>query len=348
MDASVPMTLPVFDLAAVKKAAASQLVLDTVRDALIAHAEGRTIVPPPLHMDFPKADGDCHVKAGWIADATDFTIKIATGFYRNPALGLPTNHGLVCVVSARTGQIRALLDDRGLLTAWRTAAAGALITDAMARPGAATLAIFGTGEQARLQATWLAKLRPLGTVLVHGRNRHKAAALCNDLKARGLPARPASAQQAATADMIITTTPATVPVLDAAHVRKGAHVTGIGTDMPHKNELPPALFHRAELIATDDHAQCLDHGDFGHAVRAGATAQDGDIAAGLLLTAPVDRPDTAITVADLTGVGALDAALASAVLGRLVLCTPKSQSRTGGDGSERPFGEGSCGGAASR
>ncbi|WP_405363408.1 ornithine cyclodeaminase family protein [Kitasatospora sp. NBC_00085] len=311
------MTLSVFDAAAIKKAATSQLVFDTVRDALIDHAEGRTSVPPPLHLDFPDADGDCHVKAGWIAGATDFTVKIATGFYRNPALGLPANHGLVCVVSARTGQIRAILDDRGLLTAWRTAAAGALITHAMARSGAATLAVFGTGEQARLQAAWLAKLRPLSTVLVHGRNRHKAATLCDELNARGLAARPASAQEAAAADMIITTTPATVPVLDAAHVREGAHVTGIGTDMPHKNELPPALFHRARLIATDDHAQCLDHGDFGHAVRAGAAAQDSDIAAGLLLKAAADRPDTAITVADLTGVGALDAALASAVLGRL-------------------------------
>jgi ornithine cyclodeaminase/alanine dehydrogenase-like protein (mu-crystallin family) len=57
MDASAPMTLPVFDLAAIKKAAAAQLLLDTVRDALIAHAEGRTTVPPPLHLDFPEADG---------------------------------------------------------------------------------------------------------------------------------------------------------------------------------------------------------------------------------------------------------------------------------------------------
>ncbi|MFF4603623.1 ornithine cyclodeaminase family protein [Streptomyces sp. NPDC001339] len=315
---SPQMALPVFDPAAIKKAVAPQLVLDTIRDALIAHAEGRTSVPPPLHMDFPEAGGDCHVKAGWITGTTDFTVKIATGFYRNPALDLPTNHGLVCVVSAHTGQIRALLDDRGLLTAWRTAAAGALITHVMARPDATTLAVYGTGEQARLQATWLAKLRPLGTVLVHGRNQHKAAALCNDLTAHGLPARPASAQQAATADIIITTTPATAPVLNAAHVREGAHVTGIGTDMPHKNELPPALFHRAELIATDDHAQCLDHGDFGHAVRAGATTRDSDIPAGLLLKASVDRPDTAITAADLTGIGALDAALASAVLGRLL------------------------------
>lgn len=313
------MTLPVFDAAAIEEAATSRLVLDSVRDALIAHAEGRTSVPPPLHMDFPEADGDCHVKAGWIAGAADFTVKIATGFYRNAGLGLPSNHGLVCVVSARTGQIRALLDDRGLLTAWRTAAAGALITHAMARPGADTLGVFGTGEQARLQASWLAKLRPLSTVLVHGRTMRRADALCEELNAGGLPARPASAQEAAAADMVMTTTPATAPVLDAAHVSEGAHVTGIGTDMPHKNELPPALFRRARLIATDDHAQCLDHGDFGHAVRAGAVAPDSDIAVGQLLKTPVERPDSAITVADLTGVGALDAALASAVLGRLPL-----------------------------
>ncbi|MFC9228524.1 ornithine cyclodeaminase family protein [Streptomyces decoyicus] len=311
------MTLPVFDAAAIERAVTPRLVLDTVRAALVAHAEGRTSVPPPLHLDFPEADGDCHVKAGRIAGAADFTVKIATGFYGNPALGLPANHGLVCVVSARTGAPRALLDDRGLLTAWRTAAAGALITHAMARPAAGTLAVFGTGEQARLQALWLARLRPLGPVLVHGRTPDKARALCEALAAHGLAARPATAAEAARADMITTTTPATSPVLDAAMVRPGAHVTGIGTDMPHKNELPPALFHRARLIATDDHAQCLDHGDFGHAVRAGSAAEDGDIAAGLLLKAPVDRPDTAITVADLTGVGALDAALASAVLSRL-------------------------------
>lgn len=312
------MSVPVFDLAAIKEAATPGLVLDSVRDALIAHAEGRTSVPPPLHLDFPDADGDCHVKAGWITGAADFTVKIATGFYANPAIGLPSNHGLVCVISARTGQIRALLDDRGLLTAWRTAAAGALVTHAMARPGAATLAVFGTGEQALLQATWLAELRPLTTVLVHGRHPGRAATLCGKLGARGLPARPASAKEAAGADMIITTTPATAPVLDAAHVREGAHVTGIGTDMPHKNELPPALFGRAWRIATDDHTQCLDHGDFGHAVRAGTAAHDADTPAGLLLEAPPDRPDDAITVADLTGVGALDAALASAVLDRLV------------------------------
>ncbi|WP_435602219.1 ornithine cyclodeaminase family protein [Streptomyces sp. bgisy130] len=308
------MTRPVFEAAAIEQAATPHLVLDTIRDALIAHAHGRTTVPSPLHLQFPDADGDCHVKAGWVTGAPDFIVKIATGFYRNPAAGLPSNHGLVCVVSARTGEVRAILDDRGLLTAWRTAATGALITHAMARPSATTLAVFGTGEQARLQVEWLARLRPLSTVFVHGRSRHKARALCEEFNGRGHDARPASAEEAAGADIIVTTTPASAPVLEAAHVRDGAHVTGIGTDMPHKNELPPELFGRAALIATDDHDQCLHHGDFGHAVRAETVTATADTPVGLLLEAPWERPDGAVTVADLTGVGALDAALASAVL----------------------------------
>ncbi|MFG2563043.1 ornithine cyclodeaminase family protein [Streptomyces sp. NPDC048496] len=311
------MTPPVFDTAAIKRVTTPELVFTAVRDALIAHAHGRTTVPPPLHLQFPDADGDCHVKVGWVTDTPDFTVKIATGFYRNPAAGLPANHGLVCVVSAQTGQIRAILDDQGLLTAWRTAAAGALATHVMARPDAATLAVFGTGEQARLQVEWLARLRPIDTVLVHGRSEDKSRSLCEAFDTLGLHARPASADEAAAADMVITTTPATAPVLRAGDVRAGAHVTGIGTDMPHKNELPPALFARAALIATDDHQQCLDHGDFGHAVRAGSTTDTSDTPVGLLLEKPVEQPEGAITVADLTGVGALDAALASAVLREL-------------------------------
>lgn len=122
------MTIPVLGLKAIEAAAKPAIVLDTVRAALVAHAEGRTTVPPPLHMDFPEVNGDCHVKAGRITGADDFTVKIASGFSRNPEQGIPSNQGLVCALSARTGQVRAVLDDRGMLTAWRTAAAGAPIT----------------------------------------------------------------------------------------------------------------------------------------------------------------------------------------------------------------------------
>ncbi|MDX2704247.1 ornithine cyclodeaminase family protein [Streptomyces sp. PA03-6a] len=315
------MTVPVLGPEEIEAAARPALVLDAVRAALIAHAAGRTTVPPPTHLTFPAADGDCHVKTGWIDGSDDFTVKIASGFYRNPERGEPVNHGLVCVISAHTGRVRAVLDDGGRLTAWRTAAAGALAGHALARPEARSVGVFGTGEQARLQVRWLAMLRPVGRVLVHGRDARRAAALCEHLAAHGLSAGPASAAEAAGADIVVTATPATSPVLDADAVRPGAHVTAVGADMPHKNELPPALFARAGVIATDDHEQCLHHGDLAHAVRAGAVPHDADVPLGALLRTPQgrgDRTDATVTIADLTGVGALDAAVAAAVVRELL------------------------------
>ncbi|MFF7215123.1 ornithine cyclodeaminase family protein [Streptomyces sp. NPDC008238] len=312
------MSVPVLGPEEIEAAARPGLVLDAVRTALIAHAAGRTTVPPPTHLTFPAADGDCHVKTGWIDGSDDFTVKIASGFYRNPDRGEPVNHGLVCVISAHTGRVRAVLDDGGRLTAWRTAAAGALAGHALARPGARSVGVFGTGEQARLQVRWLAMLRPVGRVHVHGRDARRTGALCEHLAAHGLDAVPATAAEAAAADVVVTATPATAPVLDAAAVRPGAHVTAVGADMPHKNELPPALFSRAAVIATDDHEQCLHHGDLAHAVRAGAVRADADVPLGALLVTPPERADAAVTIADLTGVGALDAAVASAVAAELL------------------------------
>jgi ornithine cyclodeaminase/alanine dehydrogenase-like protein (mu-crystallin family) len=311
------MTVPVVPLSEIETLARPDAVLAAVRQALIAHAEGRTMVPAPIHLGFPASGADCHVKAGWIEGAADFAVKIASGSHRNAERGLPTNHGLVCVLSAQTGEVRAVLDDEGWLTAWRTAAAGALITDALARGDAETVGVFGTGEQARLQVEWLARLRPVRRVSVHGRDDAKAAAVCAWLADRGIEAAPESAAGTAAADIVIATTAATQPVFDADFVRVGAHVTGMGTDMPHKNELPAGLFARADVIATDDHGQCLDHGDFGRAVGAGAVAADADVSVGAVLRDGVARTSTAITVADLTGVGALDAAVAALVTSQL-------------------------------
>jgi len=312
------MTIPVLGVEQIRRSVTPAMVVEAVRSALIAHAQGRTMVPPPIHLTFPEADGDSHVKAGWITGSDHFTVKVASGFYRNTALGTPSNQGLVCVFSASTGEAVAILDDGGLLTAWRTAAAGALITDALAAPDATALGVFGTGQQAELQVAWLARLRSVPTVLLCGRSPAATADLCRRFVDRGIDSRPASAAQAAGADIVLTTTAATAPVLAAADVAPQAHVTGIGTDMPHKNELPAALFARAALIATDDHRQCLEHGDFGHAVRAGLVAEKDDVSIGSILLNPPGGPTNGISIADLTGVGALDAAVASGVVAQLL------------------------------
>ncbi|MEV0796443.1 hypothetical protein AB0I34_02070 [Kribbella sp. NPDC050281] len=297
------MTLPMIGLAEITRVATPELVFGAVRDALIAHAEGRTSVPAPMVLDFPEHAGDCHVKAGYVDGSPYFVVKIASTF-------ASVNNGLMLVVDATNGAPAAVLADEGLLTAWRTAAAGALITDAMTPADVDEVAVLGTGEQARMQVRWLCELRPLRRVKVWGRRPEAVDALCAVFAEDGLDARPDALDSAA---CVIATTAAREP-LPAEAFRSAVHVTGIGTDMPGKGELPVEVFAGA-LIATDDHAQCLDHGDFGNAVRAGVVGNDVDLAVGAVLRDGVDRSRR--SVADLTGIGAADAAVASAVLAKV-------------------------------
>ncbi len=302
------MTLSTVDLDGIREVASRDLVFTAVRDALVAHAEGRTQLPPPIALVFPSADGDCHVKAGHVTGSPYFGVKVAAGFYRNAERGLPSNSGLILVLDAETGVPAAVLADEGRLTAWRTAAAGALVTHALTPPDVDEVGVLGTGLQARLQVEWLHALRPLAKVRVWGRRPEAVRDLCAELD---LDARPASVEEAAGSPCVITATPSTTPLATASAFAGALHVTGIGTDLPGKGELPPELFARAGLVVTDDHAQCLDHGDFGNAVRAGFAGPEIDVAAGLVLRNGADR--AGLSIADLTGVGVADAAVASAV-----------------------------------
>jgi ornithine cyclodeaminase/alanine dehydrogenase-like protein (mu-crystallin family) len=295
------MTLPVIGLAEITTIATPEVILAAVREALIAHAEARTSVPPPMLLEFPDHAGDCHVKAGHVAGSPYFAVKIASTF-------ASVNNGLILAVDATTGVPAAVLADEGMLTSWRTAAAGALITHALTPPEIDEVAVLGTGEQALLQVLWLSKLRPINRVHVWGRRPEAADHLCQAFETNELDARPDALE--AGARCVITTTAARSP-LPAEAFRNAVHVTGVGTDMPGKHELPVELFENA-LVATDDHAQCLHHGDFGNAVRAGVVAPDADISVGAILRDGVERRRS---VADLTGIGATDAAVASAVVG---------------------------------
>jgi ornithine cyclodeaminase/alanine dehydrogenase-like protein (mu-crystallin family) len=312
------MTLPVVELDEIRAAATRDVVFGSVRNALIAHSEGRTLVPPPIHLAFADVGGDCHVKAGHLIGSPHFVVKVAGGFYRNPAAGLPTNNGVMLVMSAMTGAPVAALADEGWLTAWRTAAAGALITDALTPPDVTEVGVLGAGLQARLQVEWLHALRPLSRVNVWGRRPAAAQRLCAALGDVGIKAHSVDRDVAAGTPCVITATASTTPLAPATAFNGAQHITAIGADMPGKNELPPALFGRATTIATDDHTQCLEHGDFGTAIRAGTATPNADTPVGTILrNGEDDRTRPGLSIADLTGVAATDAALATAILQRL-------------------------------
>jgi ornithine cyclodeaminase len=286
--------------------------LAAVEDGFRRMQRGGVHLAEVSHLAFGDPPGDCHVKGGHITGDAVFVFKFATSFYRNPELGLSSSNGFMIVVSAQTGEQLAMLRDQGYLTDVRTALAGAISARAIVRPGSKVLGIVGTGIQARMQARMIARLLGLTDVLIHGRSMDKAKALAAEIGGRAV----ALPELCARADLVVTTTPSTVPWLRAEMVRPGTRIVAVGADTPGKQELETELTGRARVIV-DSRVQCVDHGEAGWAVRAGLIASDALIELGALLERPIAFEPDEIVVADLTGVAVQDIAIAKTVWNRL-------------------------------
>lgn len=299
---------------------AGEILAALDEDAAIAAVEtgfkrysaGQVQVSGVLHLAFAEPPGDCHVKAAAVAGDEVFVVKLATGFYRNPELNLPSSNGFMAVLSARTGELLALLHDQGHLTDQRTAMAGAIAARAILREGSRTLGIVGAGTQARLQAKLLKRRLGLDSVLIWARNSKRAAALASEVRGEAVTLEDLCAR----ADVIVTTTPSTQPLLDSLMIRPGTRIVAVGADSPGKQELDPRILARGRVVV-DSIAQCVDHGEAGWAVRAGLIDPTGLIELGTLLETPVAFAPEEIVVADLTGVAIQDFEIAKSVWRRL-------------------------------
>jgi ornithine cyclodeaminase len=217
----------------------------------------------------------------------------------------------------RSGTLSAVLLDRGYLTDLRTAAAGAVVAQYLAPAGAERVGILGTGVQARLQVQLLREVVRCTRVVAWGRNADRLAAYAADMRAGGFDVETVTspAEVAAACRLLVTTTASRAPLLTAAMVRPGTHVTAVGADAPGKQELATDLFAKADRVVVDSLAQCADHGDLAHAICAGAIAADGAAELGAVIAgaAPGRRSDDEITVCDLTGVAVQDVVAAEHV-----------------------------------
>jgi ornithine cyclodeaminase len=286
-----------------------------VEEAFAALATKPVAMPPILRLDIPEHRGEVDVKTAYVPDLPGFAIKVSPGFFDNPKRGLPSLNGLMILFDAQTGLVDCLLLDNGYLTEVRTAAAGAVAARHLARPEAASAAILGAGAQARLQLEALTLVRPIERARIFARNAMKAEAAAAELSTRlGIVVvAVADAREAvAGADIVVTTTPAERPILMASWLEPGQHVTAMGSDSEHKNEIDPHIFARVDYVA-DSLAQTRRLGELAHALRAGLVPDErtfkelGDVVAG---RRPGRESPEAITLCDLTGTGVQDTAIA--------------------------------------
>ncbi|MBZ9862906.1 cyclodeaminase [Mesorhizobium sp. CA12] len=288
-----------------------------VENAFRALATLPVAMPPILRLDIPEHRGEVDVKSAYVPGIDGFAVKISSGFFDNPTLGLPSGGGMMVLLSAKTGVVEALLLDKGYLTDIRTAAAGAVAAKHLSRQDSSVAAIFGAGLQAGLQLEALRLVRPIEEARIWARDAAKGEATAARLREKlGILVRaePDAANAAAGADIIVTTTPSTEPLIKAGFVSAGQHITAMGSDAEHKNEIAPAILRMADLYVADSAKQTRRLGELHHAIEAAVFAADaevtelGQIIAG---SKPGRRSASDITIADLTGTGVQDTAIAT-------------------------------------
>jgi ornithine cyclodeaminase len=287
-----------------------------VENAFRALATLPVAMPPIMRLDIPEHRGEVDVKTAYVPGIDGFAIKISPGFFDNPKLGLPSLNGMMVLLSAKTGLVEALLLDNGYLTDVRTAAAGAVAAKHLSRTDASVAAIFGSGAQARLQLEALTLVRPIKEARLWARDHAKAQAAAEELaRSLKIAVKAVSDPSAAVdgADIIVTTTPAEKPILLAGWLQPGQHVTAMGSDSEHKNEVDPAVLKRAVYVA-DSLTQTRRLGELRHAIVAGLakdTDQFAELGGVIAGTATGRRSPDDITLADLTGTGVQDTAIAT-------------------------------------
>lgn len=289
--------------------------IEAVEAAMRAVSRGDTIMPLRRYMNIPHHGGKFTLMPGYLGEPCTFGVKIVSKFPRSADSPHGSHVGAVMIFDSEEGIPLALLDGNEL-TAIRTSAASALATRILAPPDGATLAILGTGTQARHHVRALSCVRPITEVRVWGRTGAHARRLLRRLPASVAARVCGSAREAVEgADLVCTTTSAAEPVLEGKWLAPGCHVNLVGAAIASSAEADIDVVTRSRFFV-DYRASAMDQaGELLAAIRDGVVSEShiaGEI--GEVLDGKVSgrRDDEEITVYKSLGVAAQDLAAACA------------------------------------
>ncbi|MBX6351321.1 MAG: ornithine cyclodeaminase family protein [Clostridia bacterium] len=292
--------------------------VEAVAQAYIALAEGA--VEAPLRTSLPPRPGFAAslamVARGLVTvggrERPLLSAKVVSVAPENRQAGLPTTPAALLLADAASGAPLALLDGTAL-TAIRTGAAGGVATRALARPEARVLALVGAGGQAWEQARAIVAVRPIEEIWVAARDPAHARAFCerwNEARSGREPeAFPAPSADDAVrrADVVSSATTAREPVFQAAALRPGTHVNGIGSFRPDMVELPPEVLAPPVFVETPEIA-LAESGEVRAALAAGRLSPADLVPLGEVLRGrrPGRRDEAETTVFKSCGTAAQD------------------------------------------
>ena len=297
--------------------------LAAVTTAFEAISSGDVVMPPIMQLGFEEANGSTCVKSAAVKGANHFCVKIASGFYDNlKDHGISNGSGIMLLFSSQTGHPCSVIEDNGWLTDLRTAAAGALAAKLSCKDGdIMSVAVLGTGIQARMQLDAISEVVKIGGVKIWGRTKSKVDKIVKEVSDSGSCCFSVMAANTAQeciegCKLIVTTTASTEPIVKWADLANGATIIAMGSDTVGKSEVAGEVLEKilssGGKIICDKVDQCLKVGECQSVAKIPDILEKllefGDVVAGKKRGRDNDEQ---VVLVDLTGVGAQDACMAS-------------------------------------
>lgn len=310
-------------------------VIELVERAFAADAHGDAITFPAIVDYVGMAHAHFGIKSGYLRLEAGLTVGGAAPVQRGQQEvlglkaggywaenqerhGLPKHRATILLINPDTGEALAVMS-ANTITRLRTAAAGAVAAKYLSRKDASIVTVLGTGEQAHAQIEALRLVRDISVLNVCGRQQSAIQNYVAEWRSRGVHAQGAISPKDAleTADIVVTTTPSTEPLVSNEWIRPGTHINAVGSDGAGKRELDPALIRRAKFVP-DKISQSISIGELQNAALGQADprnlvhAELGQVCAGIK---PGRENDTEITIFDSSGVSFQDLVVAHHLVG---------------------------------
>lgn len=306
----------------VRQALPMAACVEAMKHAYTALSSGEAEVPLRSRLQVAVQEGTALFMPAFVSGAAEaaLAVKVVTLFNRNPAQGLPLIHAGVLVMDAENGRLLALLEG-GSLTAIRTGAGCGVATDVLARQDAKTLAIIGSGVQARTQLTAVCAVRAIETVWVYSPTPAHVEDFIQDMAGQAsvpsdLRVAASAAEAVAEADIISAATTSAQPVFAHGDLKPGAHINGAGSYTREMQEIPGETVAAALVTVDSRSAAIAEAGDIHIPLEQGTLGDEdvyeiGDVIAG---KAPGRSDETQFTFFKSVGVAVQDAVAAQLAL----------------------------------
>jgi len=250
-------------------------VIQAMKLAYAALSDNRADVPLRTRLPIPGHDAVSLFMPAYVQTEAEeaLAVKVVSLFPGNPTRGLAFIQAAVMVFEADTGRAIALIEGTAL-TAIRTGAGSGAATDLLARPDSHVAAVFGAGTQGRTQLEAACAVRRIEQARVYDPDVNKAAAFAAELAGHGLVPNDLKAvstpqEAVATADIICTATTATAPVFADRDLKRGAHISAIGSYTPEMQEVPAETIQRAKVVVDSRSAVLAETGDLIKPIQSG-------------------------------------------------------------------------------